>query len=148
MLRVELLCTGRMKETYYKQAFAEYQKRLSRFCDFSLTELPETGDREREGAALLRRIPARAWVVALCVEGERLTSPALAALVGARALAGDSRLCLLVGGSEGLSEAVKTRSDFRLSMSDMTFPHHLARVMLAEQLYRAFTILEGSQYHK
>ena len=138
MLRITLLCVGRMKEKYFAEALREYGKRLRRYCAFELTELQERGGAEKEGAELLARIPAGAYVVALCVEGRALSSTELASLLGEKSLAGVSRLCFIVGGSEGLSDAVKERADLRLSMSEMTFPHHLARVMLAEQIYRAF----------
>ncbi len=137
-----------MKERHYIEAFGEYQKRLSRFCSFEVTELAETGDPERGREDLLARIPAGAFVAALCVEGRQLTSEELAQLMRECGLSGRSRLCFLIGGSLGLSEAVKRRADLRLSMSAMTFPHHLARVMLAEQIYRAVTIIEGMPYHK
>ena len=103
---------------------------------------------EREGAAVLEKIPADAYVIAMCIEGKIMDSAALAREVQSRTVAGCSQLCFLIGGSEGLSESVKERSQLRLSMSPMTFPHHLARVMVLEQLYRAFTINEGSKYHK
>ncbi len=137
-----------MKERFYADAFAEYEKRLGRYCSLELCELPETGDVEKEGAAALSRLPAGSYVTALCVEGRGMSSEELAALLRECALDGRSRLCFVIGGSEGLSDAVKERAQLRLSMSRMTFPHHLARVMLAEQLYRAFTINEGSKYHK
>lgn len=148
MLHITLLCVGRMKEKYYSEALREYEKRLRRYCSFELIEITERGSLLKEGADVLARIPAGAYVVALCVEGRFLSSTALASLLDERAQSGTSRLCFIVGGSEGLSGAVKDRAEFRLSMSEMTFPHHLARIMLAEQIYRAFTIREGSKYHK
>lgn len=148
MLRVSLLCVGRLKERFYLDACGEYAKRLSRYCQLEITELPEQGDVEREGEALLSRLPAGARVVALCVEGESCSSEALAAALRDGMSGGCSRLCVLIGGSNGLSQAVKRRAHRRLSMSPMTFPHHLARVMALEQLYRAFSINEGTKYHK
>lgn len=148
MLGVKLLCVGKLKEKFYIDACAEYQKRLSRYCALEILELPETGDLERDGAALLARIPDGAVAVALCVEGEPLSSEELARFLQDCALSGRSRLCLVIGGSDGLSPAVKRRADKRISLSRMTFPHHLARVMVLEQVYRAFTITEGGKYHK
>ncbi len=141
MLRVSVICQGRLKEPYYIAACAEYLKRLSGYCKAEVTELPEDGD-------IASRIPKGTYVIALCIEGEKLSSPDLARKLEKLAGQGESRLCFLIGGSDGLPEAVKASSDYRLSMSDMTFPHHLARVMLLEQLYRAFTITAGAKYHK
>ena len=148
MLKVKLLCVGRLKEKFYIDACAEYIKRLGRYCRFELCEVAESGNTEREGAAVLEKIPAGAFVIAMCIEGKLMDSAALAREVQSRTVAGCSQLCFLIGGSEGLSESVKERSQLRLSMSPMTFPHHLARVMVLEQVYRTFTINEGSKYHK
>ena len=106
-----------------------------------MIELPENGD-------IAARIPRGAYVIAMCIEGRKTDSPGLAARLSQCALEGKSRVCFLIGGSEGLPESVKATADWRLSMSDMTFPHHLARVMLLEQIYRAFTISAGAKYHK
>ncbi len=141
MLRVNVLCLGRLKEPYYADACREYCKRLTAYCKVEVTELAEDGD-------IAARIPKGAYVVALCIEGKKLSSEALAAALDRLAGQGVSRVCFLIGGSEGLPQPVKDRADFSLSMSDMTFPHHLARVMLLEQLYRAFSINAGSKYHK
>ena len=148
MRKVQLFCVGRLKEKFYADACAEYQKRLSRYCSLEVTEFPETGDVEKDGALLLSRLPAGAYVIALCIEGRSFSSEELAALFAHSADTGRSHLVFLIGGSDGLSPAVKERSDLRLSMSRMTFPHHLARVMVLEQVYRAFTICEGGKYHK
>lgn len=148
MLRVQLICTGRLKESFYAEACDEYDKRLRRYCALERVELPETGDVARDGEAMLKRIPQDAFVIAMCVEGRAYSSEELADLIRGCAGGGKSRVCFLIGGSDGLSEAVKRRADVRMSMSRMTFPHHLARVMVLEQIYRAFTILEGGKYHK
>ena len=148
MLGVRVICVGRLKEKHYIDACAEYEKRLSRYCAFDLAEVPETGDLARDGAAVLAKIPAGAYVVALCIEGKLHSSQELAELVQQCAVGGKSKICFLIGGSDGLADAVKNRSERRLSMSRMTFPHHLARVMVMEQIYRAFTIIEGGKYHK
>ena len=141
MLKVTIICQGRLKEPYYISACAEYQKRLAAYCQLEIIELPENGD-------VISKIPKGAWVIALCIEGKKCDSPGLAAHIAQCAVDGKSRLCFLIGGSDGLSEETKRASDYRLSMSDMTFPHHLARVMLLEQVYRAFTINAGAKYHK
>lgn len=141
MLRVSVICQGRLKEPYYIAACQEYLKRLSAFCKAEVIELAEDGD-------VVSRIPKGAYVVALCIEGEKLSSPALAERLERLAGSGVSRICFLIGGSDGLPEHAKSAAQLRLSMSDMTFPHHLARVMVLEQLYRAFSINAGTKYHK
>jgi 23S rRNA (pseudouridine1915-N3)-methyltransferase len=160
VLNVKFICVGKMKERFYLDAFAEYQKRLGAYCRLELAELqeqrlPEKPSRaeidaalEKEAGEILKAIPPDAYVVALCVEGRELPSEAMAELVEGRENSGKPKLCFVVGGSFGLSETVKKRADLRLSMSKMTFPHHLARIMLAEQLYRGYKIREGSRYHK
>lgn len=141
MLRISVLCQGRLKEKYYADACAEYLKRLSAYGAVEVIELPEDSD-------IASRIPKGAYVIAMAIEGEKLSSEAFAERLERLALAGHSRLCFLIGGSEGLTEAVKRGADMRLSMSDMTFPHHLARVMVLEQIYRACSIRAGTKYHK
>ena len=141
MLRVTVLCQGRLKEPYYIAACGEYMKRLGAYCKAEVIELAEDGD-------IASRIPKGAYVIAMCIEGQKLDSPALAAKLEKLASGGVSRVCFLIGGSDGLPESVKQQADYSLSMSDMTFPHHLARVMLLEQIYRAFTITAGAKYHK
>ena len=148
MLSIALVCVGKMRETYYISAFAEYAKRLGAYCRFDLVELPEQrlperpsqkeihAALEKEALAIRARIPKGAAVIAMCVEGKLLSA------------GGTSKVCFLVGGSFGLDEGLKREASLRLSMSPMTFPHHLARVMLAEQIYRACTINAGTQYHK
>ena len=113
MLRVSIICQGRLKEPYYIAACQEYLKRLGAYCKAEVTELAEDGD-------ILPRIPKGAYVIALCIEGEKMSSPALAAQLEKLAGRGASRLCFLIGGSEGLTEAVKARADLRLSMSSPT----------------------------
>ena len=160
MLGVTLICVGKMKEKHYISAFEEYQKRLGAFCRFELIEIPEqrlseepsekeiAGALEKEAAEIEKKIPNGAALVAMCVEGTQKSSTELAAQLRQWANSGYSRVCFLVGGSFGMSERIKAKAELRLSVSKMTFPHHLFRVMLAEQIYRAFTINEGSRYHK
>ena len=160
MLGVTLLCVGKMKEPYLIAAFEEYRKRLGAYCRFTLVEiaeqrLPEEPSEkeiaaalEREASEIDRRIPAGAVCVAMCVEGRQLSSTDFARRIADWQTAGRGQLCFIVGGSCGLAGRVKQRADLRLSMSEMTFPHHLFRVMLAEQLYRALNIAAGGKYHK
>ena len=160
MLNVKLICVGKMKEKFFIDAFDEYKKRLGAYCRFELEEIPEQrlGDNpspreielalERERAEIEKRLTPSSAVVAMCIEGKLLSSEKLAETVSGFATSGKSRIIFIVGGSFGLSPEIKKRADLRLSMSPMTFPHHLARVMLCEQIYRAFTIIEGGKYHK
>ena len=154
-----ILCVGRLKEAWWRDACGEYLKRLSRYGRTELIEvddLPEPehssdADRQRimqrEGEALLRRIRPTDHVIALCIDAPQLGSEGLATLLGDRDRQG-GRTVFVIGGSLGLSPGVIARADRRLSMSKMTFPHQLARVMLLEQLYRARKILAGEKYHK
>lgn len=158
MMQCTVITVGTLKEDYLSAAVAEYKKRLSAFArveEINLKEerlsddAPATVEKALtvEGERILSRIPDGAYTVALCVEGKMLSSEALAALVG-KAKDEKGKLCLIIGSSYGLSPAVKARADFRLSLSPMTFPHQLMRVILAEALYRSFTILAGKAYHK
>lgn len=160
MLNIKIICVGKLKEKFYTAAAAEYMKRLSTLCRLEVEELPESrlsaqpsqaeveAALKKEGESIALRIPAGALTVALCVEGKQLSSVRFSQFLEACALKGRSKLCFLIGGSEGLSEEVKEKAEVRMSMSEMTFPHHLARIMLLEQLYRAFKIAEGGKYHK
>ena len=160
MQKVTVLCVGKLKEKFYIDAAAEYAKRLSRFCKLELVELPEERLPEdpspaqieaallKEAAAIRAKLPAGAALIALCVEGELRSSEALARQMAAWASQGAGHLAFVIGSSFGLSPAVKAAAQLRLSLSAMTFPHHLARVMLLEQIYRAYQINAGSKYHK
>ena len=160
MVSVTLLVVGKLKESYWREACAEYQKRMGSFCRLSVVEVEEyrlpdrpspaqiQGGLEAEGKKLLQAIPQGAWVCALCIEGRELSSPQLAARLEQVTVGGKSQLVFVIGGSFGLSRQVKDRADFRLSISPMTFPHQLARVLVLEQLYRAFSINGGAKYHK
>lgn len=119
MLRVQLICTGKLKESFYAAACEEYNKRLQRYCSPEIIELPETGDIKRDGAAMLARIGSGAFVVAMCIEGKSCSSEELASLMAQCAVQGKSRVCFLIGGSDGLSDEVKRAADVRLSMSRM-----------------------------
>ena len=142
------------------EAAAEYAKRLSRFCKLEITELPEERLPEdpspaqieaalsKEADAIRGKLPPSALIIAMCVEGKQRSSEELARLMADSASRGESHLVFLIGGSFGLHPSVKALAAVKLSMSPMTFPHHLARVMLLEQIYRGFKINEGSAYHK
>ena len=159
MLSVRLICVGKLGERFWEQAAAEYAKRLSAYCKLEIIELPEqrlpqspsegeiANALKKEAAMILDKIPQGAAVIALCVEGKPMSSEQLADWLQKLAVGGTSRLCLLIGGSCGMDECVKARAGLRLSMSPMTFPHHLARVMALEQVYRALSILGGGKYH-
>lgn len=160
MLGIKLICVGKMKEKFYIDAFSEYSKRLSAYCKFECVELNETklsenpSDKEieaalnKEAADIEKNTPKDAYVIAMCVGAKQLKSEELAAKINSVAVSGRGKICFLIGGSFGMAESVKKNADMRLGMSEMTFPHHLARVMLAEQIYRSFKINEGSRYHK
>ena len=159
-MNVTVLCVGKLKESYWREACAEYAKRLGAFCKCRVEEVDEERMAENpspaqiekvleaEGERLLRKIPHNAAVFALCIEGKELSSPALAEKIEGAGLLGKSNLVFVIGGSWGLSPQVKNSAFLRLSMSPMTFPHQLARVMVCEQIYRAFEISSGGKYHK
>lgn len=143
MLNLEILCVGGLKEDYFRAAAQEYEKRLGAYCRLHTTEC-------REDAQLLPFLKARprAYKFALCVEGQECTSPELSAMIERCTDGGFSEIIFVIGGSDGLPEAVKAACHKRLSFSRLTFPHRLARVILLEQLYRAQAITHGSAYHK
>jgi len=157
---VNIICIGKLKEQWWRDACAEYAKRLSAFCKFSIIELAETRISkspaaseitkvlEEEGERILSKCRQGDHVIAMCIEGKLISSEELAENFANATLSGKSTINLIIGGSYGLSPAVKQRADARISMGRMTFPHQLARVMLSEQIYRAFAINSGSQYHK
>ncbi len=160
MQSVTVICVGKLKEKYLRDACDEYIKRLSAFCKLNVVELtpyrisenPSESEissaLETEGKEILSKISAGAKVYAMCIEGKQMPSEKLAQHLSSAAVQGFSNIVFIIGGSHGLSNAVKSRADFRLSMSEMTFPHQLARVMLLEQIYRAYQISSGGKYHK
>ena len=172
-MTIEIICIGKLKESYWREAIAEYSKRLSRFCKLEITELAESRLPDKAGAAeeqavikaesdaILAKLglagasgkgSANAggsqYVIALDVRGRKLDSPALANKIAALQLDGRSKISFVIGGSLGLSEELLHAADYRLSFSDMTFPHQLMRVILLEQVYRAFKINANETYHK
>ena len=160
MFSLTVLAMGKLKEKFYMDAVQEYAKRLSGCCSFRLLELPEQrlpenpspaqiADALAAEARLIReKLPKGAWFCVLTPEGKKLSSEAFARTLADVKLSGKSSLCFLLGSSFGMDPSLKQAADLRLSFSDMTFPHHLARVMLLEQLYRAESIQAGSRYHK
>ena len=159
-MKITIACVGRIKEKFYRDAVAEYEKRLSRYCKLEILEVADekTPDgagaaleeqiREKEGRRLLEKIREDAFVCSLEIEGKRLTSEGFAGWMEGLAVKGTSHIVFVIGGSLGLHESVRRRADMALSFSDMTFPHQLMRVILAEQVYRAFRIIQGAPYHQ
>lgn len=160
MFEITLISVGKLKEKFYLSAAAEYQKRLAGYCNFRILELPETrlpedptaaqisAGLDKEAELILAKIPKNAWFCVLTPEGKLLSSEALADRLAQVKLSGKSSACFLIGSSFGIAQRVKSKADMLLSMSPMTFPHHLARIMVLEQLYRAEAIQSGSKYHK
>jgi len=160
MQRVTVLCVGKLKEKFYIDAAAEYVKRLQRHCKLELIELPEQRLPDdpspaeiqkallTEGDAIRERLPKGGAVIALCIEGRPCSSQELSRRMAEFGVQGKTQLTFLIGGSVGLDEDLKRQADWRLSMSPMTFPHHMARIMLLEQIYRAYQIAGGTKYHK
>ena len=160
MMNVTLICVGKMKEKFYIEAAAEYVKRLGAYCKLNVVELPEQklpqnptqGEIDaalaKEAEAIRAKIPQNSSIVALCIEGKLHSSEELAEVMERWEHSAAKHLVFLIGGSFGMHPSIKKEAWVKLSMSPMTFPHHLARVMLLEQVYRAFKINEGSPYHK
>ena len=160
MIRVKIIALGRLKEKYWCDAVLEYAKRLKGYCDFEIIELnpirlPDSPNNTQIESALLKeaelitaKIPKGAYIIPMCIEGKQQDSEALARLIEVRSAEGISSIVFIIGSSFGLHDSVKNMGNLKMSMSSMTFPHQLARVMLCEQIYRAFKINEGSAYHK
>lgn len=160
MLTVNIICVGNLKEKYLKDAVDEYKKRLSAFCKFDIIEIAEQrlSDKpseseinsalEKEAEKIMQKIPKGSAVISMAIEGKQLSSEKLADTVSDFALKGFSSISFIIGSSFGLSQNIKSKANLLLSMSKMTFPHQLARVMLCEQIYRAFSIINHTKYHK
>lgn len=160
MYNITVICVGKLKEKFYSDACSEYIKRLSRYCKLNLIELkeerlPDAPSQAQIDAALAReanairsKLPQNSSIVPLCIEGRLCSSSEFAQALSTWSTSGAKTLVFLIGSSYGLHASIKEHAFMRLSMSPMTFPHHLARVMLLEQIYRCFQILEGSKYHK
>ena len=159
MLSIKIICVGTLKESYFKDAIAEYSKRLSAFCKLSIVQIKEArvpdspSEKEiaialdEEAKSILAEMSPRAYKIALCVEGKQLSSEAFAEKID-KAAASHGEIIFVIGSSHGLSDKVKSACDARLSISEMTFPHQLMRVIMAEAIYRAFNIIKGTKYHK
>lgn len=159
-MRITVLCVGRIKEKYFTDAAAEYSKRLGRYCKLEIIEVQdektpdgagaalEEAIREREGVRLLSRLKDNAYVIALDIGGRKLDSVGFSGQIQNLGVQGVSHIVYLIGGSLGLSRDVKKRADASVSFSDMTFPHQLMRVILLEQIYRGFRIINKEPYHK
>lgn len=159
-MKISIVCVGKIKEKFYREAVDEYARRLSRYCKFEILEvadekIPERAREaeeqlvlEREGERILSRISEDAYVCTLEILGKKYTSEGFAGLIRRAALEGRSHIVFVIGGSLGLHEKVLERRDCSVSFSDMTFPHQLMRVILSEQIYRAYRILQGEPYHK
>ncbi len=160
MFNITVIAMGKLKEKFYISAADEYEKRIKGFCQFQLIELPEyrlsespspseiSAALEKEANTIIEKIPKGAWFCTLTPEGKMLSSEALADKMQTIKLSGKNSACFLIGSSFGMAPRLKKMADFQLSMSPMTFPHHLARIMVLEQLYRAEAIQAKSKYHK
>ena len=160
MFDITLIAMGKLKEKFYINAAAEYEKRMKGYCNFKILEIPEvrlpdapspaeiSAGLEKEADFILSKIPKGAWFCVLTPEGKLISSEALAEKMADVKNTGKSSACFLIGSSFGIAQRVKEKADFKLSMSPMTFPHHLARIMVLEQLYRSESIQAGSKYHK
>lgn len=159
-MRITIICVGKIKEKFYRDAIAEFEKRLSKYCKYEILEVADekTPDKaspaeeeqikEKEGNRILAKIKEDAYVCTLEIAGKRMTSPGFAQWMEQLAVNGRSDLVFVIGGSLGLHKSVLARSNQAISFSDMTFPHQLMRVILSEQIYRAFRIINGEPYHK
>lgn len=156
-MNITILCVGKIKEKYFTDALLEYQKRLSRFVKLNIAEVadektPDTASlqeiaKEKEGGRILSKIPDNAYVISMCIEGKETSSEQLAGKIAEIAMT-NSHIVFIIGGSLGLSDAVKAKSDFKMSFGPITLPHQLMRVVLTEQIYRAFKINNNESYHK
>ena len=160
MMNVHLIVLGKLKEKYMKDFSAEYEKRLSAYCKLTVTELepvklsdnPSQSEIDnalmKETQMINAKIPKNSYVFSMCIEGKQMASEELSQKMDDIALSGKNSVVFIIGSSFGLSDEIKRISDFRFSMSKMTFPHKLARIMLTEQMYRAFSISNNGKYHK
>ena len=159
-MKIKILCVGKLKEKFFKDAVDEYLKRMLKFADVEIIEVPDEKTDEKagpndvkivlskEGERLMKHIKESDHVITLDIKGKKLDSPGLASYIGNTINQGKSSIAFVIGGSWGLSDSIKNRSDLALSFSDMTFPHQLMRVILLEQIYRAFKINANEPYHK
>ena len=160
MMNVQLIVLGKLKEKYMKDFSSEYEKRLSAYCKLTITELepvklsdnPSQSEIDsalnKETQMIMAKIPKNAFVFSMCIEGKQMSSEELSQKLNDIALSGKSSVVFIIGSSFGLSDEIKRMSDFKFSMSKMTFPHKLARIMIEEQIYRGFSISNNGKYHK
>ena len=159
-MKISILCVGKVKEKFYREAIDEFTKRLSRYCKLEIIEVSDEKTeeqsseteirlvKEKEGERLLKNLKEDAYVIALCIDGKQLDSEELSEKMEKLGIQGVRHICFIIGGSLGLSDAVVKRADFKLSFSKMTFPHQLMRVILLEQIYRGYRIMNHEPYHK
>ncbi|MCI7105861.1 MAG: 23S rRNA (pseudouridine(1915)-N(3))-methyltransferase RlmH [Lachnobacterium sp.] len=159
-MKITIVCVGKIKEKFYRDALAEYTKRLSRYCSLTIMEVADEKTKEqasetecaiikdREGERILKSIRDDGYVIALAIDGKTLDSVELSEKIDKLGLSGKSNVYFVIGGSLGLSDAVMKRADYKLSFSRMTFPHQLMRVILLEQIYRSYRIINHEPYHK
>lgn len=160
MLNITLIVVGKIKEKYFVDAIEEYSKRLKRYCHLNIIEVKDepTPDNpsqketdivlELEGDRIMAKLPKSAYIIPLCIEGNKTSSLGFSELIQKTASDGNSEIAFIIGGSMGLCDKIKALANYKLSFSDMTFPHQLMRVILLEQIYRAFNISDGGKYHK
>lgn len=159
-MKITILCVGKVKEKFFSDAISEYAKRLSRYCNLSIVEVQDEKTKEqstdneiqivkqKEGERLERYIKDDTYVICLAIEGKQLDSVELSETIEKLGIEGKSHICFVIGGSLGLSDDILKRADYKLSFSKMTFPHQLMRVILLEQIYRAYRIMNNEPYHK
>ena len=159
-MKISVVCVGKVKEKFYRDAIDEFSKRLSRYCKLEIIEVADekTPDqasetevkliKDKEGDRILKSIKDDAYVICLCIDGKSLSSEELAEKMEQITIQGSSHICFVIGGSLGLADSIVKRADFKLSFSKMTFPHQLMRVILLEQVYRAYRIINHEPYHK
>ena len=159
-MKITILCVGKVKEKFYRDAIEEFAKRLSRYCKLEFIEVSDEKTeeqaseneirlvKEKEGERLLKNIKDDAYVVTLCIDGKQLDSEELSEKINKLGISGVSHIYFVIGGSLGLADVVVKRADYKLSFSKMTFPHQLMRVILLEQIYRAYRIMNHEPYHK
>lgn len=159
-MKITILCVGKVKEKFYREGIDEFTKRLSRYCKLEIIEVPDEKTdenaseteirliKEKEGEKLLKNIKDDAYVISLCIDGKQLDSELLSEKIEKLGIQGTSHIYFIIGGSLGLADEVIKRSDYKLSFSPMTFPHQLMRLILLEQIYRSYRIMNHEPYHK
>ncbi|MBO4346935.1 MAG: 23S rRNA (pseudouridine(1915)-N(3))-methyltransferase RlmH [Lachnospiraceae bacterium] len=159
-MNISIVCVGKIKEKYFRDALEEYVKRLSKFAKISVFEVDdeetpanasakeEENIKDKEAERIIKKIPSNSYLITLEIDGRKYDSVSFAKRINTLCVNGNSSICFVIGGSLGLSDKIKAMSNEKISFSDMTFPHQLMRVILSEQIYRAFKILNNEPYHK